>query len=161
MGGAITVRYHSNINGWKNLADIVQELLRRGRSHLTPIAIIRWAGTPSQQIWTGQLGNILEQTVGLSLSPAVIVIGEVVGLRNYLQPEKISSENSTSTMSNNQYFTGKTILVTRSSGQSSQFSDRLTTLGATVIEMPTLEIRPPSSWQELDQRSLIYQTSTG
>ncbi|ABA23081.1 uroporphyrinogen-III synthase / uroporphyrinogen-III C-methyltransferase [Trichormus variabilis ATCC 29413] len=137
--------------GGKNLADIINELLRRGQSHLTPIAIIRWAGTPSQQIWTGQLGDILEQTRGLSLSPAVIVIGEVVGLRKYLQPEKIFPENSTTPMSSNQPLTGKTILVTRSSGQSSQFSDRLTTLGATVIEMPALEIGSPSSWEELDQ----------
>ena len=136
--------------GGKNLSDIVHELLRRGRSHLTPIAIIRWAGTPSQQIWTGQLGNILEQTAGLSLSPVVIVIGEVVGLRNYLQPEKISLENSTTPMSSLP-LTGKTILVTRSSGQSSQFSDRLAAFGATVIEMPALEIAPPSSWEELDQ----------
>ncbi|MBW4448981.1 MAG: uroporphyrinogen-III synthase [Spirirestis rafaelensis WJT71-NPBG6] len=45
---------------------------------------------------------------------------------------------------------GKTILVTRSVGQSSQFSDRLTEVGATVIEMPTLEIVPPSSWSGLD-----------
>ncbi|BAB75149.1 uroporphyrinogen-III C-methyltransferase [Anabaena sp. FACHB-709] len=137
--------------GGKNLADIVHELLRRERSHLTPIAIIRWAGTPSQEIWTGQLGDILQQTAGLSLSPVVIVIGEVVRLRKYLQPEKIFPENSTTPMSSNQPLTGKTILVTRSSGQSSQFSDRLTTLGATVIEMPALEIGPPSSWKELDQ----------
>ncbi|MFM2061932.1 MAG: hypothetical protein RLZZ507_1602 [Cyanobacteriota bacterium] len=47
--------------------------------------------------------------------------------------------------------TGKTILVTRSVGQSSQFSDRLTDAGAKVIEMPALEIGPPSSWKALDQ----------
>ncbi len=40
--------------------------------------------------------------------------------------------------------------MTRSVGQSSTFSDRLITLGATVIEMPTLEIGPPSSWEALD-----------
>ncbi|MBK1986377.1 uroporphyrinogen-III C-methyltransferase [Sphaerospermopsis aphanizomenoides BCCUSP55] len=70
--------------GGKNLAEIVHQLLRYGRSHSTPIAIIRWAGTPHQQIWTGELGNILSQTAGLSLSPAVIVVGEVVGLRKFL-----------------------------------------------------------------------------
>jgi uroporphyrinogen III methyltransferase / synthase len=74
--------------GGQHLAEIVHQLLRRGRSRLTPIAIIRWAGTPQQQIWTAQLGNILEETTGLSLSPTVIVIGEVVGLRKYLQPEE-------------------------------------------------------------------------
>ncbi|MBE9005457.1 uroporphyrinogen-III C-methyltransferase [Fortiea sp. LEGE XX443] len=143
--------------GGQHLPEILHQLLRRGRSHLTPIAIIHWAGTPNQQIWTGQLNNILEKTAGLFLSPAVIVIGEVVGLRNYLQSEKIYSEDSTTAiipslaiMSNNLPLAGKTILVTRSVGQSNEFSDRLKAVGATVIEMPTLEIRPPSSWSDLD-----------
>lgn len=70
--------------GGKNLAEIVHQLLKYGESHSKPIAIIRWAGTPNQEVWTGKLGNILEKTAGLSLSPAVIVIGEVVGLRKFL-----------------------------------------------------------------------------
>lgn len=53
-------------------------------------------------------------------------------------------------MSTNLSLFGKTILVTRSLGQSSQFSDRLTQVGATVIEMPALEIVSPSSWVGLD-----------
>jgi uroporphyrinogen-III synthase len=44
----------------------------------------------------------------------------------------------------------KTILVTRSAGQSSEFSQLLAAVGATIVEMPTLEIQPPSSWAELD-----------
>jgi len=144
--------------GGQHLPEIIHQLVRHGRSHLTPIAIIRWAGTPHQQIWTAQLSNILEQTTRLSLSPSVIVIGEVVGLHKYLQPEKIDYQDSTTAqtpMSSNlfafpQPLTGKTILVTRSMGQSSQFSDRLIASGATVIEMPTLEIGPPSSWEALD-----------
>lgn len=47
---------------------------------------------------------------------------------------------------------GKTILVTRAAGQSSQFTRLLQLQGATVIEMPTIEIVPPSSWDELDQQ---------
>lgn len=53
---------------------------------------------------------------------------------------------------------GKTILVTRSVGQSNQFSDSLTNQGATVIELPALEITPPSTWQPLDEA--ISQLST-
>jgi uroporphyrinogen III methyltransferase/synthase len=45
---------------------------------------------------------------------------------------------------------GTTILVTRSVGQSSQFNEMLQQVGATVIEMPTLEIGPPASWEALD-----------
>jgi len=54
--------------------------------------------------------------------------------------------------------TEKTILVTRSVGQSNQFSDRLTSAGANVIEMPALEIGPPSSWDALDQAILHLST---
>lgn len=156
--------------GGRHLSEIVHQLVGHGRSHLTPIAIIRWAGTPAQQIWTAQLGNILEQTTELSLSPSVIVIGEVVGLRKYLQPENIyldeiithsQAEPTNESIPTPQPMlsnfpssplplTGKTILVTRSVGQSSQFSDRLIASGATVIEMPTLEIGPPSNWEALD-----------
>jgi uroporphyrinogen-III synthase len=45
----------------------------------------------------------------------------------------------------------KTILVTRSLSQSSEFTTLLQDQGATIIEMPALEIRPPSSWAGLDQ----------
>jgi uroporphyrinogen-III synthase len=45
---------------------------------------------------------------------------------------------------------GKTILVTRSAGQSSHFAELLSTSGANVIEMPALEIGAPSSWEALD-----------
>ena len=43
-----------------------------------------------------------------------------------------------------------TVLVTRSAGQSSQFSELLQAAGMQVLEMPALEIRPPASWQPLD-----------
>jgi len=80
--------------GGRNLPEIVHQLLRYGRSRLTPIAIIRWAGTPQEKIFIAQLGNILEETAGESLSPVVIVIGEVVGLRRYLQSENIDLDDS-------------------------------------------------------------------
>lgn len=47
--------------------------------------------------------------------------------------------------------TGKTILVTRAAGQSSQFTKLLHQQGATVLEMPAIEITPPSSWEMLDR----------
>lgn len=51
-----------------------------------------------------------------------------------------------------------TILVTRSAGQLSQFSELLRSAGAQVMEMPALEIRAPSTWQPLD--AAISQLST-
>jgi uroporphyrinogen III methyltransferase/synthase len=127
--------------GGRHLSEITRQLQRYGRSHSTPIAIIRWAGCPQQQIWTGTLGNILKQTEGISLSPVVIAIGEVVKLREFLQSQSPMSQPPLS---------GKTVLVTRSAGQSSQFRKLLEREGASVIEMPALEITPPSSWEALD-----------
>ena len=260
--------------GGRHLGEIVKQLQRYGRSHSSPIAVIRDCGRPEQQVWAGTLKDIVKQTTGISLSPAVIVIGAVVGLRDYLRspceqqapalrkqqalspqeevsreklkverlkvesspqinleqlpekasppinleqlpvetspqinleqlPEKASPQINLEqlpveaspenlqpanvqpvTPSNLQpsnlepsnlqpsnlepsnlqpanlqpsnlqpstrKLTGKTVLVTRSAGQSSQFSNLLQQEGAEVIEMPALVITPPSSWDELD-----------
>jgi len=45
---------------------------------------------------------------------------------------------------------GKKILITRAREQSSEFTTRLKKLGAEVIEFPTIEIVPPSSWKGVD-----------
>ncbi|MDY6900899.1 MAG: uroporphyrinogen-III synthase [Cyanobacteriota bacterium] len=45
---------------------------------------------------------------------------------------------------------GKTVLITRSVGQSSQLTQMIAAAGANAIEMPALEIVPPSSWEDLD-----------
>lgn len=152
--------------GGRHLSEIVDYLQQYGRSPQTPIAVIRSGGRPQQQIWTGTLANILEQTAGIPLSPAVIVVGEVVELRNYLQSPKASvgwaeftiqaaiEDTNLTTISEDKEIhplTGKSILVTRSAAQSSQFSELLQAAGAEVIEMPTLVITPPSSWEALDQ----------
>lgn len=47
--------------------------------------------------------------------------------------------------------TGKRILVGRARHQAGALSDKLRELGATVIEIPFIEIRPPESWAPLDQ----------
>lgn len=45
---------------------------------------------------------------------------------------------------------GKTILITRSLGQSKSDIEKLTQLGAEVINLPTLKIVPPTSWKKCD-----------
>lgn len=70
--------------GGKHLPLIVEQLRRQGKSEQTPIAIIRWAGHPEQEIWSSTLDEILTQVTPQRLSPCVIVIGEVVRLRSFL-----------------------------------------------------------------------------
>lgn len=45
---------------------------------------------------------------------------------------------------------GETILVTRAASANSQFREMLEAKGAIVLEFPALVIKPPSSWQKLD-----------
>ncbi|NJR65791.1 MAG: uroporphyrinogen-III C-methyltransferase [Leptolyngbyaceae cyanobacterium CRU_2_3] len=78
--------------GAKPLPKIVEQLLHYGRSPQTPIAVIRWAGHPEQQIWLSTLEAIVQQTSRQSLSPCVMVIGEVVRLQPFLQMP-LSPEN--------------------------------------------------------------------
>lgn len=67
--------------GGRNLEIIVKKLTDQGQDFSTPIAIIRSAGTDKQQVWIGTLETIVEQTKGVKLSPTVMVIGDVVQLR--------------------------------------------------------------------------------
>ncbi len=122
--------------GGRHLPEIVDQLQHQGRSPLTPVAVIRWGGHANQQIWRGSLEDITQQTAGATLSPAVIVIGEVAQFQ--LQGNPVHP------------LAGKTIVVTRAAGSATAFG-RLQQAGAKVIEMPALEIGPPSSWSALDQ----------
>ncbi|MDJ0707553.1 MAG: uroporphyrinogen-III C-methyltransferase [Leptolyngbyaceae cyanobacterium MO_188.B28] len=70
--------------GSRSLAEITHQLQRHGKRSETPIAIIQWASQPQQQIWQGTLMNIGQKTKGMRLSPSVMVVGEVVRLREYL-----------------------------------------------------------------------------
>ncbi len=46
---------------------------------------------------------------------------------------------------------GKRILITRARDQAGQFSAHLRSLGAEVIEFPTIEVVPPLRWEGLDR----------
>jgi uroporphyrinogen III methyltransferase / synthase len=158
--------------GGRSLSKIVEVLVHQGRSTETAIAVIRWAGQPEQQVWVGTLGSIVQVTKGELLSPCIIVVGEVVRLREFLLPielpdraEMINSVISSSVsisvsnvMSSELPLSQHQVLVTRSAEQSTTFSDLLEEQGATVIEMPTLEILPPSDWTGLDQAIGEIQT---
>jgi uroporphyrinogen III methyltransferase/synthase len=136
--------------GGRQIEEISQQLQRYGKSPQTPVAAIRACGCPQQQVWMGTLADIVRQTQGVALSPVVLVIGEVVGLRDYLRSHN-GGEMSGLESATRLPLQGITVLVTRAAGQSSQFTELLEGEGAKVVEMPALEITPPSSWEELDE----------
>ena len=46
---------------------------------------------------------------------------------------------------------GQTVVVTRTRQQASELSERLTQLGASVIEAPTIELAPPDEFSGVDE----------
>jgi uroporphyrinogen III methyltransferase/synthase len=126
--------------GMKNLQNIVDNLVKNGRDPETPVALIQWGTRTDQRVVTGTLKNIVLSVNEAKLGPpAIIVVGEVVKLRNKLNWYESKP------------LFGKRIVVTRSRDQASVFSERLVDLGATTIEFPTIDVVPPASWDELDK----------
>ena len=118
--------------GVKNLPSIVQQLTANGKSPDTPVALVRWGTTPRQETVSGNLGNIVDRVKAAGLkAPAIIVVGEVVGLRDTL---KWFEERP---------LLGKRIVVTRARRQASNLIKDLTDLGAECLECPTIKIMPP------------------
>lgn len=67
--------------GVSALPGIVQALRAHGRAGTTPVALIRHASLPDQQVWTGTLDTIEDVAAHHAIKPpALIVVGEVVAL---------------------------------------------------------------------------------
>lgn len=126
--------------GGRHLQEICRRLMSYGKRPELPVVIVRWAAQPRQQVWQGTLLSIPQIVGPQKLSPCVLVIGEVVGLRQYLSAPPVSLPS----------LAGKTILVTRAARQASQFSSLLMDKGARVVDLPALEIRAPDTWQPVD-----------
>jgi uroporphyrinogen III methyltransferase/synthase len=71
--------------GLRNLAHVVDQLVKNGKSPLTPVAVITHGTTPRQRCVTGTLEDILAKVESENLTPpSVIVVGNVVHLRKDL-----------------------------------------------------------------------------
>lgn len=71
--------------GVKNLPYIREQLLSHGKSPDTPVALIQWGTTGAQYTVTGTLGEVIDLARQHEIkSPTMIVIGEVVRLREQL-----------------------------------------------------------------------------
>ncbi|TGB03672.1 uroporphyrinogen-III C-methyltransferase [Halobacillus salinus] len=70
--------------GVKKLPDICAQLIGNGCAPDKPIALVQWGTTEQQQTVAGTLENIVEKAKDIE-NPAMIVVGEVVKLRDQLQ----------------------------------------------------------------------------
>lgn len=72
--------------GLRNLPEIAAHLVRHGRPADTPAAVIEWGTTEFQRVVTGTLADIAPRVQEAGLAPpALIVVGEVVALRDALR----------------------------------------------------------------------------
>ncbi len=126
--------------GMGHLESIVEALLDSGKAPDTPIALIREGTTPGQRTLTGTLGTIVKEAKEADLQPpVVIVIGEVVGLKDKLD------------WFESRPLSGKRVLVTRARAQASVLSRLLAEGGAEPLELPAIEIEEVADPGELDE----------
>ncbi|MFC1943226.1 uroporphyrinogen-III C-methyltransferase [Chloroflexota bacterium] len=126
--------------GMRNLSEIVAKLIAHGRPANTPVAVIKDGTRPEQKTVVGSLTDIVARVKKYRLSsPAVIVVGEVVKLR-----EKLG-------WFDNRPLFSKRVLVTRARHQASALSRLLSEQGAQPIELPAIDIKATANTEELDQ----------
>ncbi|MDD2510422.1 MAG: uroporphyrinogen-III C-methyltransferase [Syntrophomonas sp.] len=141
--------------GIENLGFICHNLITNGRDTNTPVALIRWGTLPQQQVLSGTLENIVERVKESGFQPpAVIVVGDVVKLReelNWLE---------------NQPLWGKRVVITRARAQASQLVERIRDLGGQAIEFPSIKIEKEknlaalhNAFQNIGQYDWIIFTS--
>lgn len=118
--------------GIRRIREITQALIEGGRDAKTPAAVVRWAGRPEQQTVTGTLEEIADVVESAQIkSPAVIIIGEVVGLREELA------------WYDTKPLFGQKILIPRAAAQASQTVSLVRARGAVPLVAPAIELRPP------------------
>ncbi len=126
--------------GMQNLPKIAAKLLEHGRPLNTPVAVIKDGAGPEQKTVVGSLNDIVGKVKEQHLTaPAVVVVGEVVNLREKLR------------WFDNRPLFGKRVLVTRSRNQASVLSQLLHKYGAQPIELPVIDIQASASMEELDE----------
>lgn len=125
--------------GVRNLPGIVERLIAQGRDPGTLVALVRWGTTVRQETLVGTLVDIEEKAERRGFGPpALIVVGEVVGLRDRLN------------WFERRPLFGRTIVVTRSRAQASELVERLEEFGAEAIEVPTIRMEDPEDWSPVD-----------
>lgn len=135
--GADTIVF---LMGMANLEFIAGQLLAHGRSPDTPAAVIQWGTLPEQKTLVAPLKEIASRAKEAGLAnPAVIVVGEVVSLR-----EKLSWWERKPLF-------GRRVLITRTREQASQLSALVRELGGEAVEFPTIRVVEPDDYAPLDR----------
>jgi uroporphyrinogen III methyltransferase/synthase len=124
--------------GVTKITYIRDQLIRYGKPADTPVALVRWGTRINQKTIVGTLADIAEKVQEQNFKPpAVIIVGEVVKLR-----EKLNWYEKKPLF-------GRRVLVTRARDQASELSERIDELGGEAYEFPTITLHQPSSEEAL------------
>lgn len=141
--------------GMRRLEEISKALVQGGRPPTTPVAVIQWGARPEQRVLVSSLGRVAEEVRREGLTnPAVIIVGEVVGLRTELAWfEKLP-------------LFGRRILVLRAAEQATDTMAKIRELGAEPVPFPVIELEEPPDPEplaraltELDRYDWVLFTS--
>lgn len=126
--------------GMRRIDAITAAIVEGGRDPATPAAVIQWGARPEQRVVAGTLANIAERSRAEGLTnPAVIVIGEVVALRERLAWYEKKP------------LFGKRLLVPRPSGQAERTARAIRARGGEPTVLPLIAIEPPPDAAALER----------
>jgi uroporphyrinogen III methyltransferase/synthase len=115
--------------GMRNLGEIVSRLLAAGRSPATPSAVVMSGTLPTQRVVTAPLGGLVAEAQRQGIgAPAVVVVGDVVSLRDALAWYE------------RQPLFGRRVLVTRAPEQAGELVSALAQAGAEAVVAPLVRL---------------------
>lgn len=125
--------------GMRRLDEIAAALIEGGRAGCTPTCIVEWGARAEQRVLVGTLETIadLVRTHGYK-NPAVIVVGDVVTLRDRLR------------WFDNRPLFGKRVLLPRAAEQVKATAQLVRQRGADPISMPLLAIEDPEQTEPVE-----------
>ena len=118
--------------GMRRIEEIMHAIIAGGRSEGTAVAVVQWAARAEQRVVTGTLTTIAARARAEGITnPAVIIVGEVVELREELR------------WYDKRPLFGKSLLVPRPAEQGRVTAAAIRARGASARLLPAIEIRDP------------------
>lgn len=126
--------------GMRRLEEIVHAILEGGRAATTPAAVIQWGTRPAQRVVTAPLAELPARARSQGLTnPAVIVVGDVVALREELA------------WYDKKPLFQKTLFLPRPEAQAAESARAIRERGAEPLVLPMIEIHPPPDLERLER----------
>jgi len=125
--------------GLHKITQITTSLIDHGLSPETPACVISHGTLCSQQTVSDTVANLASRVRDSQLTaPSLIMIGKCVDLRERLK------------WFEDRPLFGQTIAITRPLEQSYETADLASQHGAIPVLLPTIDIRPPEAWNDVD-----------